>query len=151
MKTKFDQLIINGDKKFINQTSEALDLLKLKCPGTYQSLVLKYLGAIKQSNKSGMKILAKPPTFNVGQKTTYYSLKWYACAIVHDAYHSKQYFDYKKKHTKVPISVYFSPQAELKATKVELKVAKKIRLPKKDVDFKKSLDGTYIYWKNKNW
>lgn len=151
MKIKFDELSVIGDKKFISQTVKALGLLRLKFPRIYKFLVLKYLGAVKQSSRSGMKILAKPPTFNVGQKTAYYSLKWYACAIVHDAYHSKQYFDYQKKHKKVPIPIYFSPKAELQAIKAELKVAKKLKLPKKDIDFKKLLDGSYIYWKKKNW
>ena len=151
MKIKVDTIAIFGDKPFLKQTAKALKLLNSKCPVIYESVVNTHLGVIKQASRSRIKVTAKPPTFYVGRKTAYYSLKWYACAIVHDAYHSKQYADYKKKHRKVPVNIYFSPEAELDCIKKELRVAEKLKLPKRDIDFKKSLDGSYIYWKKKDW
>ena len=60
--------------------------------------VLRYLGVVKQvktvtsTQKSNMDVFADAPTFTAGPKI-YSDAAYFASCIVHDAYHSKLYFD----------------------------------------------------------
>ena len=105
-KTKEQPIIIIGDDEFITKTQEALALIKEKSPKSY-AIVTNYLSIIQRGEMSGIRSRAEPPTFYVGLRTAESQLSWYASAIVHDAYHSKLYRDYRKRHGEpVPREVY---------------------------------------------
>ena len=151
-KIYFDSLIIEGDQRFILWTKQALRLLKLKVPSVYQRVIQKYVKKIKLTKTTGMNLFVKIPTYEVGSKTAYASLKWYASTIAHDAYHAKLYFDYKKNSSRpVPLKIYNSKQAELLCIKYQIKVGKKIGLSKLDLDYLKTLDGSHAKLKKRDW
>lgn len=148
----FESLALEGDKKFLAQTQKAIRLLKTKTPKEFRNIVLPHVAKIKSHKSSGMNLWAKVPTYEVGKETAFYSLKWYASTIVHDAYHAKLYFDYKKKHKgAVPAKIYKSQAAELKCLKVQISAAKKLKMPKADIDYLKSLDGGHAKLARVNW
>lgn len=148
----FESLVLEGDKKFLVQTRRAIRLLKTKMPREFRKIVLPYVAKIKLHKSSGMNLWAKVPTYEVGKETAFYSLKWYASTIVHDAYHAKLYFDYKRKHKgRVPVKVYKSQAAELKCLKAQISIARKLNMSKADIDYLKSLDGSYAKLAQVNW
>lgn len=81
---KFYGIKIIGSKKFIRQTKEALSLIEQKSKKDFNKII-KYLKTIKQSRQSGM--VLSESRFNVGTRTAFSSLEWYASTIVHDVHH----------------------------------------------------------------
>lgn len=128
------EIDIYGSKEFKEQVSNALDLLRLKASDEY-STITNYIGRIEQGNKSGMWAERKPPTYEIGDRTAFYSVTWCAGTIAHDAYHSKLYHDYKLvKKGPVPSHVWKGETAEIKCLKFQLEVLKKIGAPKHEID-----------------
>ncbi len=80
---EYKTIVIEGSNKFIEKTIDALDWIK-KSDEDYKK-VLKYLKKIKQSSQS-MMVLDKAQ-FNVGIKSAYHCVEWYAGIIVHDVHH----------------------------------------------------------------
>ena len=147
-----DGIQINGNKKFVFQTKKALRVLKSKSSATYTRVVLKYVKKIKSHKISGMNVFARVPTYEVGIPTAFESLKWYASTIAHDAYHSKLYFDYKKKHKRsVPRRVYAGVRAELICIKFQIKVGRKIGLAGSKIKYLKTLDGSHAKFRKITW
>lgn len=81
---KYKNVSIIGDRKFILTTKKALSLIERKIPTDFNR-INKYLKSIKYARLSRM-ILEKA-RFNVGKRTAYSKLEWYASTIVHDTYH----------------------------------------------------------------
>jgi hypothetical protein len=81
---KYKGIIIEGNKKFIKQTREALKLIENRSKKDF-TRVRRYLNKIRQSEDSWMDL--EEAQFNVGSPTAFYSVEWYAGAIVHDTYH----------------------------------------------------------------
>lgn len=105
-------ILIFGPDEFVEKTEEALFLIKEKSPRSYE-LVTNYVSIIQSAEKSGMRAYNNPPTFKVGSRTAQSNLRWYASTIVHDAYHSKLYNDYRKKfNRKVPSEIWSGRNAE---------------------------------------
>jgi hypothetical protein len=107
---KVNDIEIQGDEDFINKTKSALTLLSRS--NTFQE-IKKYLGKIKQHDKSGMNFYAKPPTFEVAKPTYSSNPKWYASTIAHDTYHSYLYHNNQEHSGK---------KAEQQCTEIQLKV-----------------------------
>ncbi len=130
-RTKEQPIKIIGDDEFIKKTEEALALIREKAPKFYVS-VTNYIFVIQAGKISGMRAAANPPTFQVGLKTSEYSLPWYASAIVHDANHSKQYNDYRKNvNKKVPSEIWTGRAAEDACLDVQEAFLKEINAPER--------------------
>lgn len=151
-KNTMDGLIIEGNRQFVGQTKKALKLLKTRSNLIYKSTVLPYIKKIKLHKTSGMNVFAKMPTYEVANQTAFSSLKWYASTMAHDAYHSKLYFDYKKKHKgQVPRKAFANQKSESRCIKFQIKVAKKIGASAADIKYLKSLDGSHAKLSKINW
>ena len=81
---KHENVEIVGSKKFTEQTTKALDLIKKRSKRDF-SRVKKYLKKIKSAKQTGM--IFDKARFDVGDKNAFNSLEWYASAIVHDVHH----------------------------------------------------------------
>jgi hypothetical protein len=136
------QIQISGDKAFVQRTKAALQLLKKKTPEKY-AIVLKYVGKIQQHTYSGMAASENPPTYKVGSQTSNASLTWYASTIVHDAYHSKLYYDYLYTHKEaVPDEVWTGMDAEMHCLDIQIKTLEKIKAPTYEIKYARSLRGS---------
>ena len=77
-KTTVNGIEVEGSDAFVSRTTEALTLLAAsKSFGE----VKKYLGRIKESQRSGMRAYDKPPTYEVGEATSKSNVIWYASTI----------------------------------------------------------------------
>ena len=129
-KEQCDGLLPEPTAECVDQTKEALTLLRTQYPA-YYDYANRYIGAILcLEGGSGMKMTWTPPTFKVGLLTrdglsgSWYGHdggKWYAGAIVHDACHSAQYWDWTVANPgkTVPHEVYFSGAAETECGQIQ--------------------------------
>ncbi|MCL1791219.1 MAG: hypothetical protein FWG40_07670 [Peptococcaceae bacterium] len=112
-------ILIEGDRRFVQITQNALDFIATKSPEHYE-MVTKYIGRIKHTHKgSGMLVEADPPTFVVNDIELNSPMCWYASDIVHDAYHSKLFHDYLTDHEYVPDHIYKGYDAEMKCLQIQ--------------------------------
>ena len=133
---------IVGSDKFKRQVTKALALLKKKAPEDYK-LVATYVGRIEQGKHSGMWAYKTPPTYELADRTAFHSVMWCASTIAHDAYHSKLYHDYEKKHASVPNEIWTGVDAEKKGIAYQLTVMKKIGSSKREIEHVLKQDGTH--------
>ncbi|MEJ2424466.1 MAG: hypothetical protein P8101_08375 [Candidatus Thiodiazotropha sp.] len=134
---------ISGSAKFTSQVTQALDLLKMQAPEAY-TIVADYVGRIEQGKKSGMWAFKNPPTYEMSDRTAFYSVSWCASTIAHDSFHAKLYQDYKESHSgRVPNSIWTGTEAEKKCLKHQLEVLKKINAPKHEIAYFTKLNGTH--------
>lgn len=130
---EIDELIkrieIRGDETCQSQTYDALHLLGEKAP-EYLKMVADNIGVIDcQPSDSGMHVYEDKPRFQVGPAVSGSGRVWYAGAIVHDAYHSKLFSDYRELHpgTKlVPYNVYGNRNGENQCLRQQIAVIKLI-------------------------
>jgi len=133
-----------GTREFENQINEALLLLEEKAPEAYE-IVLEYIGVIKQSEKSGMNAYTSPPTYEIADRTAFYSVTWCAGSIAHDSIHSKLYNDYKDQHsTPVPDDIWTGQKVELECIKHQIEVMQKIDAPKHEIKHLKDQNGMHF-------
>lgn len=138
-------LEIVGDGRFQDRVRAALSLLKARDSQAY-SVVSGYVGRIQQSDHSGMRAYAEPPTFFMSDASAMYSVTWAAASIAHDAYHSKLYFDYRGAHpgSAVPDSAWKGLSMETKCMKFQLAAMRNIGATQREIDHAISdLDGRY--------
>ena len=136
-------IAIRGDAEFQRRVGEALKLLRNKVPKVYADIA-RYIGAIEQSDRSGMRAWEKPPVFQMSSKTLSHSKTWAASCIAHESYHSKLYHDYLSRHgSSVPDNVWADKEAELKCVKFQIGVAKKLNAPRREISYLQSLDGSH--------
>ncbi|MBI4656063.1 MAG: hypothetical protein HY746_04845 [Elusimicrobia bacterium] len=134
---------IAGSAEFKQQVAKALILLRKKAPEEYE-IVKKHIGKIEENERSGMLAYKEPPVYQMSLKTAFYSITWCAGTIAHDAYHSKLYHDYEKRHGKpVPYDEWAGFEAEKKCIKYQLETLGKIKAPENEMDYCLSLDGTH--------
>ena len=119
--------------------------------------VRSYLGRIKQSEKSGMKAYAKPPTYEVGEITWSASTIWYAGTISHDAYHSFLYHQSKEENDGIEPNpeLWTGTEAERKCLEFQLQVLQELLADEHITKYIERLksDPNYhrIDYKKKNW
>lgn len=146
-------ITIMGDEEFTERTRNALSLIEKDAPAFYK-LVTTYIGIIQSAEKSGMRAYANPPTFEVGLRTSRASVSWYASSIVHDAYHSKLYNDYRKKNNgPVPSEIWTGRKAEDACLSVQEDFLKTIHAPEhqiRHVQNGKHVDY-FSNYKNRDW
>jgi hypothetical protein len=151
---------IAGSVTFTNQVITALTLLTEKAPEAYE-VVTNYVKRIEQGERSGMWAYKKPPTYEMSDKTTFYSLTWCAATIAHDSFHSKLYHDYPSTPGKtVPDSAWTGTDAEKKCMEHQLNVMTLIGSPTNELTYaKQQLKGMFVadketwdsYKKNGKW
>lgn len=106
-------IIIEGSQEFKDKTEAALTLVKKSTP--HNDVVEKYIAVISEHKSSGMAAYLDKPTFYVGTDTFNSEEEWYASCIVHDAFHSKLYHDYKESTgAAVPNDIWTGEAAEIK-------------------------------------
>lgn len=132
---------IIGSKKFVNQTTKAIDLIKNESKLDFNKII-KYLKIIKQSKSSGM-VLDKAQ-YNVGNKTAYYSVEWYAGTIIHDTYH---YYLHKVKKVKW-IPKNFEKHEKL-CVEEQIRFLKKIKVEKQVIKHCKEMIKSKYWLKEK--
>ena len=86
-----------------------------------------------------------PPRYEVGDKTAFYSVTWYASTIAHDATHSELYANYQAAHPgeSVPETVYSGVEIERFCNGYQLEVLKRIGAPQNEIDYMATQDGTH--------
>ncbi len=140
------ELVIKGTSEFKNQISQALDLLKEKAPEAYD-MVNEYVGTIEQRKRTSMGAQKMPPRMSMADKSTYFSLTWCAGTIAHEAFHSKLYHDYRRKHPwrfwPVPRKIWANFETERKCVKYQLEVLKQINAPIGEIFNVAKQDGTH--------
>ena len=140
---KFKEIEIQGSEQFKEQISKSLELLKLKTPEAYL-IVYKYIRVIKQGKHSSMWAYSKLPTYEIADRTAFYSVTWCAGSISHDSLHSKLYHDHKNNFEgPVPQKVWTGVDAEKKCLAHQLEVLKKIGSPEHEIDHCKKQQGTH--------
>jgi hypothetical protein len=89
------QIRLRGSKEFIEITKEALNLIKEKDPMDFKVLVknIKLIEEHRENWYSYFCFEKGIPIARINKKTYTHNLEWYACGLVHEAYHSKQYHD----------------------------------------------------------
>ena len=139
------QVEIVGAREFKAQVKKALELLRGKAPEAY-GVVVEYVKRIEQTQRSGMRANKEPPTLEMADRTTFYSLTWCAGSIAHEAYHAKLYHDYKREHPEgvsVPRQVWIGEDAERICIRHQVEVLKGIGAPKQEIAYCSALDGTH--------
>jgi hypothetical protein len=108
---------VDGDPACREQTERALDLLLHLAPSHY-AVADRYVGVIECfEGGDGMGVGENPPRYRVGSATRNSGAVWYASTIAHDAFHSKQFSDYRAANPgrSVPSGVYMGRNAEAEA------------------------------------
>ncbi len=137
------EIEIIGSAEFKQQVTRALARVSEKAPDAYQ-MITDYVGRIEYNERSGMLAYETPPTYQLSSVTAFYSVSWCASTIAHDAYHSKLYHEYRKKHGEpVSYDAWAGFEAEKKCIAFQLEVLKKIEAPLDEITYCISLDGTH--------
>jgi hypothetical protein len=118
---KYKDIIIEGNKKFVKQTKQALRLIENKSKRDFNK-INRYLKKIKQSKESWIDL--EKAEFNVGNRTASHSPEWYASAIVHDTYH--YYLNTVRKFLWIPKN--FRKHEKLSLNE-QIRFLRKIKMP----------------------
>ena len=115
---------IEGSREFIEATRDALDAIN-KTRSFAQ--VRRYVGRIKQFDRSGMNVYMDKPTFEVASPWQE-SMAWYGSTIVHDAMHAKLYEDSKQSHggAEPPADAWTGADAERTCLKIQRETLEEI-------------------------
>jgi hypothetical protein len=144
-------IAIVGSARFTDQITMALALLKSKAPEAY-AIVTDYVRRIEQGEHSGMWAYRTPPTYEINDRTAFYSVTWCAATIAHDSFHSKLYHDYKRIHGEpVPDAVWTGTAAEKRCMKHQLRVMALIGAPKNETEYAKSQAGGHYVDDKETW
>lgn len=139
----YGKIAVVGKKKFLDQTSLALNLLQNQSPDAYRKIE-KYVGVIEQGEHSAMWAWETPPRYEVGDRTANYSTTWYASTIAHDATHSQLYHEFLAAHGEpVPEDTWASVTAEQFCIAYQLVVLKEIDAPTSEIEYLETQTGTH--------
>jgi hypothetical protein len=153
--TRLDGLEIQGTATFETQVVAALTLLKTKSPGTYH-LVTTHIGLIKQARHTGMAAYLTPPTFELNERTAFYSVTWCAAGIAHDAFHAKLYHEYLRQHPGhevVPDEVWMGEAAERRCLGHQTRVLQAIGAAVEEIRWSREIDQRYweVEYHKRDW
>lgn len=118
----FISIAIEGPSEFIENTKEALALIKEKTE--FYGKVQNYIGRIKEADFSGMMAYEDIPTFYTDEPTWQATTVWYASVIIHDAHHSELYHRAKKslgEDSPALDTAWTGEAAEIECLEVQLK------------------------------
>ena len=151
---RFDSVVIRGTSDFSRQVENALGLLKRNSPAGY-AIVTNHIGIIEQAEHSGMRASAKPPKFDLNERTAFYSLTWCAGTIAHDSFHWKLYADYLKEHPKrrVPDKIWMGEEAEKRCSEHQVAVLKEIGAPTREITWCGQTTNKYweVKYRDRKW
>lgn len=124
-----------GSRNFIDRTKECLLLLREKDFMSYK-VVIQNLGAIVE-NKVDIGLsyfdpFKEVPTAFMTKVCCEYDLKWYAAALVHEAYHGKLFSD-AMRDGKNPSREYCGYSAEMYCLTKQIECLKKIGARENDI------------------
>lgn len=142
---RFDTIAIRGNSRFDSQVAQALALLRSNSPAAY-AVATNHLAVIEQAAHSGMLAWLSAPTFQLNDRSAFYSVTWCAGVIAHDSFHSKLYHDYFREHPlerSVPDHVWKGEQAERLCLDHQKVVMRDIRAPALEAQ---QLNLTNRYW-----
>jgi hypothetical protein len=129
-----EEIKVVGSNEFIAQTEAALGELKNLAPVAFGK-IQKHISVIEQGEYSHMWADEKPPRYVVDDAASFYSKKWYAGTIAHEAKHSEFYYDYQTKHgLPVPANIWSSDDAEKLCIEYQIDIMKKINAPQADIN-----------------
>jgi hypothetical protein len=135
---------VRGSPEFVGRIKAALQLLCDRSPDEFD-IVQKYVGRIQQAERSGMNADAHPPTLDLSDRTSNYSLTWCAGSIVHDAYHSKLFHDYRTEFGEpVPDSAWRGKAREMECNQLQMSVLKNIGAPAFELEHLSRQDGGHF-------
>jgi hypothetical protein len=142
---------IVGSERFDRQVRQALLLLKTRDANAY-AIVTTYIGRIQQGERSGMWAYNTPPTFEMSDRTAFYSVTWAAATIAHDSFHSKLYHDHLKAHGgRVPDAVWTGRAAEEQCMKHQLEVMARIGATQWEIGHAKRQAGGHYAKDGETW
>ena len=133
--------------------SNALLLVQAKAPEAYQ-IITNDITIIDESEHSGMEASLLRPTFDLNDRSAFFSLTWCAGVIAHDSFHSKLYHDYQKSHGgKVPDEIWIGHEAERRCLRHQVQVLKEIGAPESEITYCAGLSPAYadVPYTNRNW
>lgn len=129
-----DQIKVIGSLKFITQTEAAFEILKKSTPIAFAK-IQKYIGIIEQGELSHMWADEKTPRYEVDDVASFYSIKWYAGTLAHEATHSELYHQYQAKHgLPVPAHIWRSDSIEKFCIEYQIDIMKKMNAPQVDIN-----------------
>jgi hypothetical protein len=135
---------IEGRQPFIEQTRRALELLRAKAPEAF-GIVQRHVGRIRQAKRSGMDAEADPPTCDMADSTSFYSVTWYAGGIAHESYHSLLFHEYRRAHGHpVPAEVWTGREREMECIQHQIQVMRDIGAAEAEITYLLGQDGTHF-------
>jgi len=142
---------IVGSPRFSHQVHQALLLLRERDANAY-AIAKNYVGRIQQGERSGMWAYRTPPTYEMSDRTAFYSLTWCAATIAHDSFHSKLYHDHLKAHGgPVPDEVWIGTAAEKQCMQHQLRVMEHIGASQREIDYAKTQQDGHYTKDNETW
>ena len=130
------QIRIRGSKEFIEITKEALNLIKEKDPMDFKVLVknIKLIEEHRENWYSYFCIVGGEPTARINRKTYTHNIEWYACGLVHEAYHSRQYHE-ALLDGEDPMKASTGYSAEMYCLTKQIECMKRIGASEEDIDW----------------
>ena len=127
---------IRGTKEFIKTTKEALNLIKEKDPMSFKIVVknIKRIEEHRENCHSYFIVVEGVPTAKINKKTYTHNIEWYACGLVHEAYHSKQYRE-ALLDGKDPMKACTGYSAEMYCLTKQIECMKRIGASQEDLDW----------------
>jgi hypothetical protein len=114
----------------------ALALLSVFDPSAY-AFVEAHVDRIQNSDRTFADVGEKPRIVHLSKTNAMYSVTWCASALVHEAYHFKQWAEPAGRSRTDFRAV------ELEAFKYQISVMKRIRAPRYEIDYLRSSDGLH--------
>lgn len=141
-------IAIVGSRDFCRQVTSALELLQCRSEKAYH-VVSQFIGRICEHDLSFVVPYEVPPTFYLSRTTAFVSITWCAGCIVHDAIHSRLY--YESLNLRSPAScAWYGHEAELQCLAVQLEICEIIGAPAFEVRYLRTLNGQHFrldhYW-----
>ena len=133
------KIIIKGNKKFIETTKEALNLLKEKDYLSYK-VIIKNIEVIHQSEKTNFNPFLNKQVAFISTKSSKVDITWYASQILHESYHGKLYNDAIEEE-KNPIEAYQGYEAEMYCLTKQIECLKKLEAPNYLIEYAISFYG----------
>lgn len=138
VKTQSPAIRIEGTRPFQNQIAAALELLSKKARSDFE-FVKKYVGKIRQNERSGMFWYENPPAIQISDRTAMTSLTWCASVLVHETCHAQYFLTSESKDR--PLD---AQHQELSCNQIQLSALRKIGGPASEIKYLSNLDGMHF-------
>lgn len=134
--------LLVGCREFCYRIDRALELLRLQACDEH-AMVQRYISIIEQHMDIPTWVI--PPHVFMSNIVAFGSPTWCAAVLVHEAMHSKLYWDYHlRHHTSVPLRAWTGLDAELQCLQLQLSASRKIGSPRNEVIYLESMNGSHF-------